>query len=63
MKIEKKTYSYFVGLDLSLDTHIDDLLAVFKMVPNRCLCLQNVNKHENRKINNIFLLPRPRPYI
>jgi hypothetical protein len=64
MKIEKQTtYSYSLGLDLSLDTHIDEDLAFFKMVPNHCLCLRNVNKHENRKINNIFLLPRPRPFI
>jgi hypothetical protein len=30
MKIEKETtYSYSLGQDLSLDTHIDDLLAFF----------------------------------
>jgi hypothetical protein len=30
MKIEKQTtYSYSLGLDLSLGTHIDDLLAFF----------------------------------
>jgi hypothetical protein len=108
MKIKKQTtYSYPLGL--SLDTHTDDVLAVFqngakslflftkckqtwkskeknifllprprpfirypywwpfslflKMVPNRCLCLRNVNKHKNWKINNIFLLPSPRPFI
>jgi hypothetical protein len=31
MKIEKQTtYSYSLGLNLSLDTHIDDLLVFFK---------------------------------
>ena len=35
MKIGKQTtYSYSLGLDLSLDTHIDDLIAFF----------QNINK-------------------
>jgi hypothetical protein len=30
MKIEKQTtYSYSLGLDLSLDTHTDEVLAVF----------------------------------
>jgi hypothetical protein len=28
-----------------------------------CSCLQNANKHKNRKINNIFLLPRCRPLM
>jgi hypothetical protein len=31
MKIEKQaTYSYSLGLNLSIDTHIDDLLAFFQ---------------------------------
>jgi hypothetical protein len=31
MKIEKQTtYSYSLGLNLSLDTHIDDVLAFFQ---------------------------------
>jgi hypothetical protein len=30
MKIEKQTYSYSLGLDLSLDTHTDEVLAVVK---------------------------------
>jgi hypothetical protein len=31
MKIEKQTtYSYSLGLDFSLDTHIEDLLAFFQ---------------------------------
>jgi hypothetical protein len=31
MKIEKQTtYSYSLGLHLSVDTHIDDLLAFFQ---------------------------------
>jgi hypothetical protein len=25
--------------------------------------MRNVNKHKNRKINNVFLLPRSRPFI
>jgi hypothetical protein len=28
------------------------------MYTNRSLCLQNVNKHEKQKINDLFLLPR-----
>ena len=33
MKIEKQTYSYSLGLDLSLDTHTDEVLAVFQNGP------------------------------
>jgi hypothetical protein len=63
MKIETLTTNHYsLGLDLSLDTHTDDVLVVFQNGPNCCLCLRNVNKHENRKTNNIFLLPIRYPY-
>ena len=64
MKIEKyTTYSYSLGLDLSFDTHIDDLLTFFQNVHKSLFMLRKVNKHENKKTNNIFLLPEPRPFI
>jgi hypothetical protein len=47
-KIEKQTtYFYSLGLDFSFNTHIDDLLAFFKMVPNRAVCLHKQNKHDD----------------
>ena len=38
-------------------------ISLGRVTSCRCLCLWNVNKHENRKTNNIFLLPRPRLFI
>ena len=58
MKIEKQTtYSYSLGLDLSLDTHIDDLLAFFQNV-NRLL-LMFAKRKQTQKLKNKQRIPTP----
>jgi hypothetical protein len=44
-KNKTKTYSYFLGLDLSNDTHIDNILAVFQNV-NKLRHLSTSAKHK-----------------
>jgi hypothetical protein len=35
----KNKHTYSLGLDISVDTHNEDLLPFFKMYTNHCLCL------------------------
>jgi hypothetical protein len=50
-------YSYSIGLDLSLDTHIDDLLVFFHNV-NKLLFMFTKCK-QTRKLKNKQRIPTP----
>jgi hypothetical protein len=52
-----KTYSYSVGLDLSLDTHIDDLLMFFQNVNKLLVMFTKCKQIQKLKNKQLILTP------